>query len=151
MTRAMMKWLFCLALLSSTTAHADCVVETEATPEATCVVMARAGQRGIWFRLAEADTLRRLRLEVPELRLQITSLEQIAVIQAERVTLYREANQERRSALEQSTTQLDASLGREHQLRGELNVWYRAPALWFAVGVVITAAAIVALGAAVGI
>ena len=140
--------LTCSALLASE-ARADCVTEAEATPASTCVVMARGEVRGVWFNLSEADGLRRLRLEVPELRLQITSLERAGLLQAERVTLYREASQLRRSALEQSTVQLEASLGREHQLRGELNAWYRAPALWFAVGVVVTVAATVALAYAV--
>lgn len=107
------------------------------------------GVRGVWFRLDEADGIRRLRLEVPELRLQVQTLEQMAEVQAERVTALREATRLRAEATAQATTQLEASLSREAQLRSEVNAWYRSPALWFAVGVVVTAAAGVALAVAV--
>lgn len=92
MARAMMTLLVCsLLLVSSGLAHAECVTADEATPESTCVVMAREGVRGVWFSLAEAEAIRRMRLELPELRLQVQRLEQLTAVQGERVTLYRES------------------------------------------------------------
>jgi len=112
--------------------------------------MPRGEARGVWFDLATADALRRFRLEVPELRLQIASLERAAEVQTERVALYRESTELRASAVAQSETQLEASLRREHQLRAELSAWYRSPALWFAVGILVASGAAIALGYASG-
>ncbi|MGW8177450.1 MAG: hypothetical protein ACWGQW_01420 [bacterium] len=117
----------------------------EATPESTCVVMAREGVRGVWFSLAEAEAIRRMRLELPELRLQVQRLEQLTAVQGERVTLYRESMRLRAEALTTAQQQLEQALEREARLRDRLGAWYRSPALWFAVGSLVTTVAYVAI------
>lgn len=150
MTSMTLKWLLFLAVLaSSANARADCVETSEATAQSTCVVYTLNGVRGVWFRLDVADEVRRIRLEVPELRLQVTRLTGIDEVQTARVEMYREAATERREALTLAEAQIDAGLRREHALREEVTAWYRAPALWFAIGVVVTAGSGVALALAV--
>lgn len=129
--------------------QAECVQASEATSDSTCVVYALNGRRGVWLSLEEAERQRRIRLEVPELRLQVERFTQMDGAQQERISALRESTRLRQQATEQATTQLEASLNREAQLRSEVNAWYRSPALWFAVGVVVTAAAGVALAVAV--
>lgn len=147
-------WLSCLAfwsvLVCSLPASAQCVVETEATPVSTCVVMSRAGVRGVWFTLEEADRLRRVHLEVPELRLQALRLEQLASIETSRAGQYREAAELRQENVTALEAQLEASLEREARARAESGAWYREPALWFALGAVIATAVLVALVASDG-
>lgn len=144
MGRAVLVAILLLAALPGS-ASAACDTEGDATPASACVVMERDGQRGVWLRMSEADALRRLRLEVPELRLQVERLGMVAEIQTERVAAYREAGELRRDALAQSRIQLEASLGREHHLWTRLHAWSRSPAFWLAMGIVITAVGLVAL------
>ena len=113
------------------------------------MVMARNGVRGVWFSLAEADAIRRMRLEVPELRLQINRLERMTEVQGERIDLYRNATDLRAEAMRLLQAQLDASLDRETRLRRQMGAWYRSPALWLTVGVLVTTAAYVAIMAGV--
>jgi hypothetical protein len=134
-----------LLLVSDHVAHAECVIESEATPESTCVVMSRDGVRGVWFSLDEADTLRQLRLEVPELNFQLEVFEQFSAVQDERINLYRDSLQLRTEALSQLQGQLDLSRQREEDLRRQLGAWYRSPVLWFTVGMVMSAATYVTI------
>jgi hypothetical protein len=110
--------------------------------------MPRAGVRGVWFTLETADTLRREHLEVPELRLQVDRLTQLADIETSRAIMYREAAElrlENTTALER---QLDEALEREARARAESGAWYREPALWFTIGAAIATAVIIGVLAA---
>jgi len=53
-----------------------CDTIENATLDSSCVVMAREGQRGVWFSLSEAERLRKASLIVPELQLQIKKFEE---------------------------------------------------------------------------
>jgi len=135
--------LACSLMLASE-ARADCVTPDQASPQSTCVVMERDGVRGVWFSLAEADALRRMKLREPELDLQIRSLEQMRDVQAGRVEQYREASTLRGEALARAEEQLELSLQRNTELEMEVNAWYRSPALWAGVGAAVTVAVVVA-------
>ena len=138
--------LACLLLLASDqVAHAECVPAVEATPESTCVVLYRQGIRGVWFSLDEADALRQLRLEVPELRFQLGTLEQLAVVQDERIELYRESARLRAEALTALQEQLELAHQREERLSKYAGAWYRSPVLWFSVGMMLSAATYVTI------
>ncbi|MGD9749360.1 MAG: hypothetical protein AB7W59_00030 [Acidimicrobiia bacterium] len=142
----MKPWLICFAVLAcSLPASAQCVVEAEATPASTCVVMPRAGVRGVWFILEEADRLRRAHLEVPELRLQVERLESLADIEASRAGQYREAAELRLENTRALEGQLEEALRREAAARAEAGAWYREPALWFTLGAVVATAVLVAI------
>ena len=140
---------FSLTLVSSQFAAAECVTESEMDEDSTCVVYALNGVRGVWFSLSEADSIRRMRLELPELRSQIQNLEQINRIQEERIQLYIEARNDRQEAMDALQTLLDAAFERETNLRRQLGAWYRAPSLWLSVGLVIASAAYIAIMASV--
>lgn len=148
----MIRWLICFASLACSAlalpASAQCATEAEANAASTCVVMPRAGVRGVWFILEQADTLRREHLEMPELRLQLDRLERMSGIETERAAMYREAAElrlENTTALER---QLDEALEREARARAEAGAWYREPVLWFTIGAVIATAVLVAIIAA---
>lgn len=140
---------FSLTLVSDRLATAECVEAQNATPESTCVVMMREGVRGVWFSLGEADNIRRMRLELPELRLQNASLERALRISESRIVAYQEANTLRQEALIALQARFDESLERETQLRQQLGVWYRSPSLWLSVGMVLTTVAYIAVMVAV--
>jgi len=129
-------------------ARADCVPLEKATLKDTCVVMARGDVTGVWFELKVADELRKLKLEVPELRFQVQKLEAQVDVEQRRVKLFQEAAQLRAEALAQSEKLTDSVLAKSAKVQEESAAWYRSPVLWFAVGVVVTSAAVIGIAKA---
>jgi hypothetical protein len=125
-------------------ARAECVTAAQATPIDTCVVMARDGARGVWFELKVANDLRKYKLEVPELRLQIAKLEGVVALEKTRAEMFKEAADLRAQALKLQEAQVDRSLAAGAKAQEETGAWYRSPILWFAAGILVTGAVVVA-------
>lgn len=152
----MKKWLICLAVLASNgcgdVAFA-CETEATAKPDSDCVVVARAGSRGVWFSLATADQLRKNAELLPQLQLQLKSYAELAQIRDQQVAALKDADALRKdvSAKLLRTNEVlarDATRARDERdaAREELGRWYRSPFLWTGVGVVATVGAIFAAG-----
>lgn len=129
-------------------ARAECVTLEKATLKDTCVVMPRGDVRGVWFELTEADGMRRLKLEIPQLRFQIEKLEAQVAIEKRRAEMFKEAADLRAQALEASEKLVDRTLETSAKVQDNANAWYRSPVLWFAVGVVVTSAAVIGIAKA---
>jgi hypothetical protein len=126
-------------------ARSECVTEPESTPESTCVVYSLNGVRGVWFALETANALRQLRLELPEVRFQISHFESILELQEERINFYRQANTVHTETIQILHGQIDEGVQREEDLRKKINAWWRSPALWLSIGILITSVAYVAI------
>ena len=137
----MMKWLlFSLLLACSFPSIAQaCDTAETATPESTCVVLKREGILGVWFDLATADVYRKLKLEVPELRIQITTLETKAATRESQLGEYHEIVRLKDDSLKVAANSMDVFARRARKAEEALDAWYRSPALWFALGAVTTA------------
>lgn len=129
-----------------------CDTAATATPESTCVVMEREGARGVWFALETADELRKHKLEVSELRLQIRSYEQMALAREVQVHTYLDVITLKDSAIKTAETNMGAFARQareareaERAARDELHAWYRSPALWAAVGGILVTGIVAAL------
>lgn len=132
-----------LALCAPVTAAACDTVQT-ATLQSTCVVMPVQGRPGVWFDLSTADELRRLKLEVPELRLQVENYAAIEKRREAQVASLMEANILRREAADMLKVSIDFAVkdARESRqeaadAREELGAWYRSPWMWGAAGAVL--------------
>ncbi len=124
-----------------------CETEATAKPDSDCVVQARAQIRGVWFRLDKAEELRKAYDEIPELRLQINTYDQLIKIRDVQLAGYREASAARKSVsadLQAANTVLSRDAARARKERDEAiasrDAWYRSPFLWTGVGVVLTVA-----------
>ena len=122
-----------------------CDTIENATLDSSCVVMAREGQRGVWFSLSEAERLRKASLIVPELQLQIKKFEESEIEKNSEVSNLREALklQKESTATLESTVETYVKETREAkksaaEAREELDAWYRS--WWF----------LTSLGAAIG-
>lgn len=123
---------------------AACDTVENAGLDSTCVVMPFQGRQGVWFDVSTADELRRLRLQVPELQLQLEDFNQIELIRESQLDSMRQA-----VSLQQGANELlkktvmanvrDAREAREDaaEAREELNAWYRSPWLWSVAGAVL--------------
>jgi len=129
---------FFLILALEGVSYANCVRESEATSKSTCVVMQRDDARGVWFSLAKADMLRRSKLEIPELHIQIDKMKQMYDIESERTLLYESASKIQKDNIENIRKTLNESLQREEELKRKSNLWYKSPILWFCTGIVAT-------------
>lgn len=125
-----------------------CDTVDTATLKSTCVVMPIQGRPGVWFDLATADELRRLKLEVPELRLQVEKFSLIEMRREAQVQALLEAGSLRREAADMLKASIDhsvkdARLARQEaaDAREELGAWYRSPWLWGVTGAVLGALA----------
>ncbi len=136
---------FLLPLGSKQCAAAECVTEVAATSDSSCVVLTRDGVRGVWFSLEEAESIREMKLIMPELTLQLSSFERIAVINEKRIEGYQEITYEQQKMIELLQMQLNTATEREAHLRENTKAWYRSPALWLSVGVIVSTAAYVAI------
>lgn len=112
--------------------------------DSECVVMTRDGQRGVWFRLSAADKIRKMKLELPELRLQIEKYELAEEERQSEVRELKMAIELQKSSLMalESTIENHAKEAREAEERAkaaedELDKWYRSPWLWGAVGIAV--------------
>lgn len=153
----MMKSLICLVaavcsvFVSPSVARA-CDTLATATLESDCVVMDRAGRKGVWFSLDTADKLRKLKLEVPELRLQILNYEKTLEIKNFQISSYLETIALKDSVIQTSKASMDtfarqARLAQEGErlALNELHAWYRSPALWAAVGATVVTGIVITL------
>lgn len=129
-------------------ARAECVTADVARSSDTCVVVDRAGVKGVWFALPVADELRKIKLEVPELRLQVGKLEALLEVERRRVLMFRESSELRRQALQDKDKQVDRALTAGATAQAESSAWYRSPVLWFSVGTLVAG---VLFGGAMGI
>lgn len=129
-----------------------CDEGAQARPDSTCVVMSRQGVRGVWFRLAEADELRKATLLVPQLSLQIQQYSDLDKKRAEQVTALEGALAARtavndalklevgKAVQAASAAQADAMAARE-----ELSRWWRSGFVWLTVGALAGALAGIAI------
>lgn len=126
------------------TARADCVPSSQATPDSSCVVLARDGQRGVWLSLPEAD---RRSQETEALATVRAALEKQRVLTNLRVTeaeLWQQAATERKAqadaaGIEAKAARLDA-VQAQHDLEAErasAGAWYRSPWVWLGAGLVL--------------
>jgi hypothetical protein len=123
----------------------ECVAALHATAQSECVVIERAGVRGIWFQLAVADELRRAKIANSEYQLQVALLEQRAGLRDWQLAQYMDVINLKQEAVTELERGLEAqvSLAREareaeKRAEAELSAWYRQPALWFAAGLVVS-------------
>lgn len=154
----MMRLLICLVILACNCAPAvafACDNSSEATPDSACVVLDREGVKGVWFRLDRADELRRVHLEVPELRLQIKGLEQRGAARDFQLKNYREVVQLKQQSIDKAMANMGAFAKQAREAReGEqdamdaLHAWYRSPVLWAGIGAGIVVGIVVALAVA---
>jgi hypothetical protein len=114
--------------------------------------MAREGSPGVWFSLTKADGLRKYKLEVGELKLQIEGYEQASVIQDRRINAYTEALDLKDSSLDTAKEGMTAFASQAREARegereamDELHAWYRSPALWAGIGAGLVTALVIFL------
>lgn len=129
-----------------------CDTAAQAGPESSCVVLDRHGVRGVWFRLAEADELRRSVTLLPELRLQIEKYSQMETSLGREVESLRGALDAQRVASTKLAKAVEASQGEARaaqedaaRAREELGRWWRSPLIWLSVGALAGALAGLAL------
>lgn len=136
LTVAVCSWLALHSVASA------CDTAATATPASTCVVMKHLDTPGVWFELKTADELRRFKLEIPELRLQLDAFTQRVAIRDEQLKLYTEVITLKDSALGVANDSM-AAFARtareaqedERKARAELDAWYRSPIIPFLAGV----------------
>jgi hypothetical protein len=96
--------------------------------------MDRDGKSGVWFELETADELRRAHLIVPELKLQVATLEQIQSVRDAQLKAYVQALDEQKQATKEYRAELE-----------ETRRWYREPSLWAGIGAAFVTAIVVGL------
>lgn len=133
-------------------ARASCDKEANARPDSTCVLMARQGVKGMWFRLAEANELRKMSLTTEQLSLQIQQYSDLDKARAREVAALNGALASRAAANDAlkaevakavqaaSAAQADATAARK-----ELDQWWRSGFVWLAVGALAGALAGIAI------
>lgn len=133
--------LVAAALVVGTPRARACDTGATAGPESSCVVLARQGVNGVWFRLAEADELRKTARLVPELNLQIQKFSQMETAYGREVEALRGAldaqkasNAKLTAAVAASEREASAARADAVQAREELGRWWRQPLIWLAIG-----------------
>jgi len=145
----MKKWLASLVILAYSTAlvpsAAACETFDLRTPSSTCVVMPLDGRQGVWFDLATADGLRKLKLEVPELRTLVKDYERSQALYRHQSESYRQAWELTSGVISdlQKSQRIYVQTAREAREERdaaveEMGAWYRSPILWAGSGVVVT-------------
>jgi hypothetical protein len=131
----------CVPLLEAAPARA-CDTEATAKPDSECVVMARAGVRGVWFQLHIAEQLRTGALELPELRSQLGAYEQALGVRdfqlenlRQAVAAQREASKAALGANEILVRDAQRARSERDEALQSRSAWYRSPVFWFGVGV----------------
>ena len=134
-----------LWLLCAPATVAACDTMKGANESSTCVVMPHKGNTGVWFGLLEANNLRKIKLEVPELKLQIQKQERLEKKSDKELALLRDSLQLRKDVISGLKSSIgvhvkDASQARKEAARdrAELDRWYRSPIFLMAVGAVVT-------------
>lgn len=129
-----------------------CDEGARARPDSPCVVVSRQGVRGVWFRLAEADELRKAKLLVPQLSLQIQQYSDLDKKRTEQVTALKGALAARTAAndalkLEVGKAVQAASAAQAEAMaaREELGRWWRSGFVWLTVGALAGALAGIAI------
>lgn len=129
-----------------------CDEGAKARPDSTCVVMTRQGVRGVWFRLAEADELRKAVRLVPELTLQIQTYSELDEKRADEVVALKGALAARTAANEALKAEVDKAVRAANAAqadaaaaREELGRWWRTPIVWLTIGALAGALAGIAI------
>jgi len=143
----MMRLLLYSAILAfswSATAHA-CDTVANATPASTCVVLEREGVRGLWFNLETGNGLRKAKLLVPELTLQV-DLKQSKIDAREfQLKSYKEVLDLKTKIQKEQQKAVALLTKQEREAREALDAWYRSPVLWFSAGLVVSTVSVVAV------
>lgn len=118
-----------------------CDEAAKARADSSCVVMARQGVAGVWFRLMEANELRKAVLLVPELSLQIQTFSELDKARAAEVaalkgalTLREQAGVALKVEVEKAVVAANAAQADAVAAREELGRWWRSPVVWLSVG-----------------
>lgn len=119
-----------------------CDTAAQAHRGSTCVVMPRRGVPGVWFDLDTADELRKVSLEVPELRLQMDAHVRIEGKRIVEVRNLRESIQHRKDVAKglreaARLSAIDAKRARKEteEMKRKADSFLRKPLFWFLAGV----------------
>jgi len=133
--------LFTLLLLSAS-----------ASAEPESILLTHEGVPGMWFPMAKADLLledvRRLPLieaKVELLELKIRSQTQYVLLLRQDIEITEQISDKWKTAFDEQLKVTEAQAVYYKDEIQSLKKWYRAPALWFSVGVLITGALAVGL------
>ncbi len=139
--------ILCLAAIFTPSAAAACETSDTAHPGSKCIVLPFKERKGVWFELKLADGMRKLQLEMPELRGQIRDYEKLTEARKYQIDTYREVITLQTNVVDgfkasQAHLVKEAREGREEaaEARSELHAWYRSPILWSGVGGVLVGA-----------
>ena len=126
--------------LATLTARADCVPVSQATPDSSCVVLARDGQRGVWLSLSEAD---RRSLETEALAAVRVALEKqrtLTSLRESEAKLWQRAATERKAQADAAGAEATAARSDAAKAQAALEAsgaWYRSPWVWLGAGLVL--------------
>lgn len=139
MERPTKRLLLCsaIAVCSWASPAFACDTAATATPESTCVVQAHEGTPGVWFELETANALRKAKLTVPELSIQLTELELKLSTREWQLDRYREVVKLKDRTIATQTQSVEIHARREREAREALDAWHRSPLLWTGVGAVV--------------
>jgi len=97
------------------------------------------GKEYVGFLPADAQTLLQYRIDIPKLRLEITSFKDLVKIKDAEINTLASAN----STLLETKSFLTTENVRMQKEIDNQNAWYKSPYLWFSVGLIIGTAATV--------
>jgi len=100
--------------------------------------MVHGGLEGVWYPLDMARAFQADAEELVERRFQIEDLKKRLAIKDLRIGAYKEALGFEMQAMEKALSALQASEERAQTAEARQDAWYRSPALWVTVGVVLT-------------
>lgn len=98
------------------------------------------GSPGIWFHIEVARCMLTRLTETALYMRRISMLEERLQLSDERLELQQRVTSLAEQEAEQVSGALDAAIGRAREAEESRDAWYRHPALWAAVGVVLTVA-----------
>ena len=143
--RKLLAFSLILACSASARPALGCETFDARTSESTCVVMPLDERKGVWFDLETADGLRKLKLEVPELRALVKDYERSRKLYKFQAERYREAWALSSGVVSDlhASQLLHVRAAREAReerdaARAETGAWYRSPILWAGAGVTVT-------------
>lgn len=130
-----------LAALTAPVTALACDTVEQATLKSTCVVMPLEGRQGVWFDVKTADTLRRAKLLVPELQLQVDKYDLVEKKRDAQVHALMEAVALRREAADLLEANIKVHIREAREARQEAararadaGAWYRSPWMWGVIG-----------------
>lgn len=125
------------------------VVNAECAPEITenrRAAIEHDGALGIWFHASVARCLLDAVSELPLIRQRVSLLSERLRIRDDQMTAHRRANALADEAIDRATSEIDRALRSRRHAEERLNVWWRSPVLWFAVGIIVTGSVIALTG-----